>query len=285
MLAVLFPSFISYAQTSLSENELKNYLANNLHNLKPLEGIYFVKNSNNLFFRDEVDNYMRAFLYSTQRNCYEELRYDKQSGRYKYHQQVQYDNSTHIFKYLETNNQVYISNPSYFKIDLSTAYTYDISEYAKIYPTEEMFAKANIERKVEEAGNLIRNGYFSSALAILNDLLKTQENPKGYFLRASAFYGLKNVNAAILDCNRALSYNINPENASAVYYLRGLCHFLIDDKESGISDMNKAGEDGAKFLEENGYTRTSSTTKQDGNNKKSLTTKRKSRTPTLKKKK
>lgn len=264
-------------------------MANNINNLHPLEGLYFVENTNNLFFKIETSRYPRAFLFSKQKNLYEELCYDEKYGRYKFLQDAQYDNSTQIFKYVSPKGQTIslyqVANPSHFSLNKNDGVTFDNNEYARLYPTEEMYKEAYAGKRIQEASNLLSNKYFSSALAILDDVLKTNKEPYAYYLRAGAYYGLTDYNSAIRDCNKALTFSIPSNNAKAVYYLRGLCHFLIDDKESGISDMNRAGEDGAKFLEENGYTRTSSTTKQDGNNKKSLTTKRKSRTPTLKKKK
>jgi tetratricopeptide (TPR) repeat protein len=229
-------------------------------------------------------------MYSNQKNTYNELYFDKDTNKYKFLQKIQYDNTTHVLRYFSDNGQSIISehvvsNPSHFITKHGDQNTYDNTEYTRLYPTEEMLSGTNIEIKVQEAGNLIKNGYFSSALSILNDVLKTHGNPRGYYLRGGAHYGLKNYNAAIQDCNKALSYNINTNNASAVYYLRGLCHFLIEDKESGISDMEKAGEDGIKFLEENGFKKTKSVQKQNNNSRKVPTTKRNNSTPVLKKNK
>jgi hypothetical protein len=248
----------NHAQTSMSENELKRYFELNILNLNPLEGIYFVKNSHNLFFKDEVNNYLRAFLFSKQKNSYEELYYDKDDGRYKYLQQIQYDSSTHIFRYISTNRQFLVTDPGHFSFNTNDGTTYDNQEYVRVYPTEEMYAEANWENKVQEASNHIQNGFFSSALDILDDVMKNHKGSREYYYRASAYYGLKKFYAAIQDCNYALSYNNSEQNNYMIYYLRGLCHFLTDDKESGIADMKKAGEDGAKFLEEEGYTKTSS---------------------------
>ena len=281
MLFLILLGMNNHAQTSMSEYELKNYFELNLLELKPLEGIFFMKNSHNLFFKDEVNNYVRAFIFSKQKNSYEELHYDKNDGRYKYLQQIQYDNSTHIFRYLSTNRQFLVTDPSHFSLNTNDGTSYDYQEYVRVYPTKEMFADANWESKVQEASNLIQNGYFSSALAILDDVLKNQGGPREYYYRASAYYGLKDFPAAIRDCNKALSSNINSNNASMIYYLRGLCYFLLNEKELGISDMKKAGKDGAIFLEEEGYTATSSNNEPQSKSK--STTARRNNTPILKK--
>ena len=157
--------------------------------------------------------------------------------------------------------------------------SYEREEYTKYFPNPEMYAEANWENKVQEASNLIQKGFFSSALAILDDVMKKHKGPREYYYRASAYYGLKNFYAAIQDCNFALSYNNSEQNNYMIYYLRGLCRFLTDDKESGIADMEKAGEDGAKFLEEEGYTKTSAGSQKSPNSNKAKNNK----TPILKK--
>lgn len=277
----------SYAQTSMSENELKNYLVNNIHNLHPLEGIYFVIDKNNLFFQDETRTLTRAIIFSVQKNAYEELYFDKNEKMYKFLTEIQYDNTTHIFRYISNKNksvvsQYIVSNPSHFILDSSDQYTYDYQEYTKVYPTEEMLVNANLENRVQGACDLIENKFFSSALAILNDVLKSKNSPQVYYYRASAYYGLKEFNSAIQDCNKALSYYIPANKASLVYYLRGLCNFHVNNVEAGIADMKMAGEDGIKFLEEQGYMKTSANTQKKTTNSTS-STKRINNTPILKK--
>ena len=287
LLIIFLLSTFSHAQTYMSEDELKNYLANNINNLHPLEGLYFVESTNNLFFKIETSHYPRAFLFSKQKNLYEELCYDEKTGRYKYLQDVQYDNSTQIFRYVSSKGQTIslyqVANPSHFSLNTNDGVTFDNNEYARLYPTEEMYKEAYAGKRIQEASNLLSNKYFSSALAILNDVLKTNKEPYAYYLRAGAYYGLKDCYSAIQDCNKALSFSIPSDNARAVYYLRGLCNFLVNNKEAGITDMKQAGEDGTKFLEENGYTKNSSTPKHNSNNRKTPTKKHNSSTPILKK--
>lgn len=271
----------NYAQTVMSEDELKRYFEKNILSLQPLEGIYYVKNTTNLFFKDETHTYTRAFIFSAQKNSYEELCFNKNTGKFEYLQQIQYDSSTHVFRYTSTNNQHIVYDPSHFTLKHNLQTSYDNDEYIRLYPTDEMLAETKIESKINHACDLIENKFFSSAIAILDDVLKTREGPREYYYRASAYYGLKDLSSAIRDCNKALSYSIKPENATMIYYLRGLCYFLIEDKDSGISDMEKAGEDGSKFLEEFGYTKAQSAPKQNSNKTRHSTTKNK--TPLLKK--
>lgn len=251
-LFILFVCMASYAQTSMSEKELKKYLVNNIHNLHPIEGIYIERMCHNLSFKDETTTFIRAFIYSTSKGLYEELYFDEKSGKYKFLEDVLYDSDTHIFSYRGINKQYVVSNPSHFTLDDSEAYSYYYCEFSKLYPTEEMYKEAYAGKRIQEASNLLSNKYFSSALAILNDVLKTNEEPYAYYLRAGAYYGLKDCYSAIQDCNKALSFSIPSDNARAVYYLRGLCNFLVNNKEAGITDMKQAGEDGIKFLEEQG---------------------------------
>ena len=257
LLIIFLFSTVSYSQTSMSEDELKSYLANNINNLHPLEGLYFVENTNNLFFKTKTSHYPRAFLFSKHKKLYEELKYDEKTGRYTFLQDVQYDNSTQIFRYVSSEGQTIssyqVTNPSRFSLNTNDGVTFDNNEYARLYPTEEMYKEAYTGKRIQEASNLLSNKYFSSALAILNDVLKTNEEPYAYYLRAGAYYGLKDCYSAIRDCNKALTFSIPSNNARAVYYLRGLCNFLVNDKEAGIKDMRQAGEDGIKFLEEQGF--------------------------------
>lgn len=286
LLILLWVSMLLHAQTMMSESELKNYLANNINNLHPLEGVYFVENTNNLFFKEETRRYSRAFIFSKQKNLYEEFNYDDKTGRYKFLQNVQYDSSTQILRHFSSNGQAIdsyrVTNPSHFSLNSNDGITFDYNEYARLYPTDEMLKEAYRGKRIQEAGNLLSNKYFSSALAILNDVLKTKEEPYAYYLRAGAYYGLKDCYSAISDCNKALTFNIPTNNAEAVYYLRGLCNFLINNKEAGISDMQQAGEDGIKFLEEQGIAKKSNNP-QRKSSKSSSSSKQSNATPILKK--
>lgn len=289
---ILF-SMISHAQKSMSENELKKYFENNIQNLHPLEGLYFMKNSHNLFFKDETITYTRAFIFSKNKNSYEELYFDKDTGRYKYLQQVLYDSSTHLFRYVSTNDQYLVRDPSHFTLNKSDQYTYDYEEYVKLYPTSEMYneiasskryKETTSQNNIQKAWEYIDNESFSSALAILNELIKTEDSYRNYYCRANAYFGLKDYNAAIQDCNKALSYNISSNNANIIRYLRGLCFFMLNNIESGISDMRNAGEDGAKFLEEYAKEQSSQKVQTNSQNRKNNKTTRQNRsTPILKK--
>ena len=277
-----------HAQTSMSEIELKRYLEENIFDIQPLEGIYFVKSSVKSFSTVETNTYIHAIVYSKQKHSYEELYYDKDTKMYKYLQKIQYDITSHIFRYISDNgnsivSEYVVSNPAHFNLTNSDQFLYDNCEYTRLYPTEEMIATASVEKKVEEASNLIQNGFFSSALAILDDVMKNHRGPREYYYRASAYYGLKKFYAAIQDCNFALSYNNSEQNNYMIYYLRGLCRFLTDDKESGIADMKKAGEDGAKFLEEEGYTKTSARSQNVSKSNSKVPTAKRNNTPILKK--
>lgn len=277
-----------FAQISMTEKEIKDYFQANIYKLNPLEGLYSLKRKTNLLLIDPSSGYQnftykRAFLYFEESHTYIELYYDNDLKKYRGSEEFYYNyntTSTQTLTNKETGYSYNIENSTHFFMnrDLGEGY-FETNEYVKYYPTLDMYEEANIESKNKEAGNLIKNGFYSSAIAILNGALKKHENPNGYYLRAGAYYGLKNIRAAIQDCNKALSYNINTENASAVYYLRGLCHFLIEDEESGILDMKRAGEDGLKFLEENGYTSPQSAAKQKNNNAKNPT--KKNQTPLL----
>jgi tetratricopeptide (TPR) repeat protein len=60
-----------------------------------------------------------------------------------------------------------------------------------------------------------------------------------YSQRANAKLNLKQYNALILDCNKALQ--INKENKQA-FYFRGIAKIELNQKESGCLDLSKAGE-------------------------------------------
>ena len=274
----LFVYINSQAQFPMTESALENYLKNNIHILQPFEGLYSVKSTNNVFIGITTNFYKRAIVYSDGTYKIATLRDD---GLYVKYGEYFYNTNTNSF-ILKSTGKTYhnINNPNYFI--MNTDYgggSYEREEYTKYFPNPEMYAEANWENKVQEASNLIQNGFFSSALAILDDVMKKHKGPREYYYRASAYYGLKKFYAAIQDCNFALSYNNSEQNNSMIYYLRGLCRFLTDDKESGIADMEKAGEDGAKFLEEEGYTKTSAGSQKSPNSNKAKNNK----TPILKK--
>lgn len=278
------------AQIPNNIDDLRLYYQQNILTLKPLEGIYSwsqkwvdpllntVKNSSGL----------KAFYFSKQHDIYIYLHIDSNGEiTYRLDRGVNYiyNESTHVLCLDDGRRPWRIDDLNYFVTHekWNSGDTFD-RVYSKIYPTPDMYADAALEKDILGAANLIDNGYYSSAIAILDGVLKTKQSPREYYYRASAYYCLKEFHAAIQDCNRALNYDLSSENASAIYYLRGLCHFLINDKESGISDMKNAGEDGIKFLDENGFNETTSKP-QRNNNKitKTTTTQRRNNAPALKK--
>ena len=137
--------------------------------------------------------------------------------------------------------------------------------------------------KMNKAINYIDMKNYPAALTTMNDVINIQKGSKEYYLRASVHYYLTNYRAAIQDCNRALDYNSNNEQKNRIFFLKGLCFFELDDKESGISDMKKAGEDGIKFLKEHGYMQAQSAPIQNSNNQKVSLKNRNKSTPILKK--
>jgi tetratricopeptide (TPR) repeat protein len=239
------------AQTIATEKELQDYYENNIEYLQPLEGIYKITDTNNLFFEMTTNTSTRAFVYFSDKKAYEELCWDKESGKYKYLQDVYYDKSTHVFRYVKTNNQYIVNNPSQFTLNNSNETTYDVIEYTKLYPTSQMYAEAEFLRgKYYEANRYFELGNCSAAITVMNEVLTVRKGAKEYFYRASYYYNDKKYNAAIQDCNYALTYNIEPNNIENIYYLRGKCYFALNDSNSGINDMKKAGVKGTEYLKE-----------------------------------
>ena len=239
----------------MKENALEYYFKENIQSLQPFEGLYSAEYTTTIFSFSGVSkyNHKKAIVFSN--GSYKMGQYDKNKKMYLFNDEYIYNEATRSF-IRKSDGRTFqnINNPNYFV--LNTDYGdggYDRGVFTKYYPTTEMYNEvSNIESKISHACDLIENKFFSSALAILDDVLKTREGPREYYYRASAYYGLKDLSSAIRDCNKALSYSIKPENAAMIYYLRGLCNFLIDDKEAGITDMKQAGEDGIIFLEEQG---------------------------------
>lgn len=276
------------AQIPYTVNELKKYLSDNVISLMPFEGIYSVTvNSYNVSTKKwNVFHHQWGMIYTEADGKYHEYRFEDDNTLTEM-RSYRYDPDTQILSHYNGSHPNKVTNSNHFvkKQDesRSVGFYYEM-EYTKVYPTDDMYAEAALEKEILGAANLIDNGYYSSAIAILDGVLKTKQSPREYYYRASAYYCLKEFYAAIQDCNRALSYDLNSENASAIYYLRGLCYFLINDKESGISDMKNAGEDGIKFLDENGFNETASKPQRNNNKMtKTTTTQRRNNVPALKK--
>ena len=281
----LFLFFIAYqlncnAQIPSNLEDLKNYYTNNIQNLKPMEGIYSWRQkwTDTILNTVHTSTGSKAFFYSKSHGFYVCLHIDD-NGKitYRLDRGVNYiyDESTHLLCYDDGRCLNRINNFDFFvtheKWDSGDSFE---RTYSRIFPTKEMFEIADVDNRVQGAFNLISNGFFSSALAILDDVLKTWENDKVYYYRAAAYHGLKEFGLAIQDCNKALNFKISSENAEKVYFLRGLCYLSLNNKEQGLIDIKRAGELGAKFLEANGFTNNHSTpTNNDKPNNRGVTKK------------
>uniref|UniRef100_A0A3B3XKH8 Hsp70-interacting protein N-terminal domain-containing protein n=1 Tax=Poecilia mexicana TaxID=48701 RepID=A0A3B3XKH8_9TELE len=96
----------------------------------------------------------------------------------------------------------------------------EMGEFDNIEVTEEMMDQAN-EKKIE-AINALGEGDLQKALDLFTEAIKL--NPRVailYAKRASVFIKMQKPNAAIRDCNRAIS--INPDSAQP-YKWRGKAH-------------------------------------------------------------
>lgn len=117
--------------------------------------------------------------------------------------------------------------------------------------TDELMDQAN-EKKIE-AINAIAEGDLQKALDLFTEAIKL--NPRLailYAKRASVFIEMQRPNAAIRDCDRAIS--INPDSAQS-YKWRGKAHRLLGHWEEAAKDLATAckldyDEEASKLLKE-----------------------------------
>lgn len=127
----------------------------------------------------------------------------------------------------------------------------DMGEYENVEVSEEMMDQAN-EKKME-AINALGEGELQKALDLFTEAIKL--NPCVaimYAKRASVFIQMQKPNAAIRDCNRAIS--INPDSAQP-YKWRGKAHRLLGHWEEAAKDLATAckldyDEDASALLKE-----------------------------------
>lgn len=127
----------------------------------------------------------------------------------------------------------------------------EMGEFENIEVTEEMMDQAN-ERKIE-AINALGEGDLQKALDLFTEAIKL--NPRVailYAKRASVYIKMQKPNAAIRDCNRAIS--INPDSAQP-YKWRGKAHRLLGHWEEAAKDLAMAckldyDEDASALLKE-----------------------------------
>ncbi|XP_017271988.1 hsc70-interacting protein [Kryptolebias marmoratus] len=127
----------------------------------------------------------------------------------------------------------------------------EMGEFENIEVTEEMMDQAN-EKKVE-AINALGEGDLQKALDLFTEAIKL--NPRVailYAKRASVFIRMQKPNAAIRDCDRAIS--INPDSAQP-YKWRGKAHRLLGHWEEAAKDLATAckldyDEDASALLKE-----------------------------------
>ncbi|XP_035511048.1 hsc70-interacting protein [Morone saxatilis] len=112
----------------------------------------------------------------------------------------------------------------------------DMGEFENIEVTEEMMDQAN-EKKMD-AINALGEGDLQKALDLFTEAIKL--NPCLailYAKRASVFIQMQKPNAAIRDCDRAIS--INPDSAQP-YKWRGKAHRLLGHWEDAARDLATA---------------------------------------------
>lgn len=112
----------------------------------------------------------------------------------------------------------------------------EMGEYDSIEVTEEMMDQAN-EKKMD-AINALGEGDLQKALDLFTEAIKL--NPCLailYAKRASVFIQMQKPNAAIRDCDRAIS--INPDSAQP-YKWRGKAHRLLGHWEDAAKDLATA---------------------------------------------
>uniref|UniRef100_A0A3Q2UNN4 ST13 Hsp70 interacting protein n=1 Tax=Fundulus heteroclitus TaxID=8078 RepID=A0A3Q2UNN4_FUNHE len=127
----------------------------------------------------------------------------------------------------------------------------DMGEFESAEITEEMMDQAN-EKKIE-AINALGEGDLQKALDLFTEAIKL--NPRLailYAKRASVYIKMQKPNAAIRDCNRAIS--INPDSAQP-YKWRGKAHRLLGHWEEAAKDLAIAckldyDEDASALLKE-----------------------------------
>ncbi|KAM4535433.1 hsc70-interacting protein [Fundulus diaphanus] len=127
----------------------------------------------------------------------------------------------------------------------------DMGEFESTEITEEMMDQAN-EKKIE-AINALGEGDLQKALDLFTEAIKL--NPRLailYAKRASVYIKMQKPNAAIRDCNRAIS--INPDSALP-YKWRGKAHRLLGHWEEAAKDLATAckldyDEDASALLKE-----------------------------------
>ncbi|XP_029996526.1 hsc70-interacting protein isoform X1 [Sphaeramia orbicularis] len=136
-------------------------------------------------------------------------------------------------------------------IELDTDELQEMGEYENIEVSEEMMDQAN-EKKME-AINALGEGELQKALDLFTEAIKL--NPCVaimYAKRASVYIKMQKPNAAIRDCNRAIS--INPDSAQP-YKWRGKAHRLLGHWEEAAKDLATAckldyDEDASALLKE-----------------------------------
>ncbi|XP_029014562.1 hsc70-interacting protein [Betta splendens] len=124
-------------------------------------------------------------------------------------------------------------------------------DFDNIEVTDEMMDQAN-EKKIE-AINALGEGDLQKALDLFSEAIKL--NPRVailYAKRASVYIKMKKPNAAIRDCDRAIS--INPDSAQP-YKWRGKAHRLLGHWEEAAKDLATAckldyDEDASALLKE-----------------------------------
>ncbi|XP_026181612.1 hsc70-interacting protein [Mastacembelus armatus] len=127
----------------------------------------------------------------------------------------------------------------------------DMGAFENTEITEEMMDQAN-EKKME-AINALGEGDLQKALDLFTDAIKL--NPRVailYAKRASVYIQMQKPNAAIRDCDRAIS--INPDSAQP-YKWRGKAHRLLGHWEEAARDLAMAckldyDEDASAMLKE-----------------------------------
>lgn len=251
---MIMVSVICLGQVPSTIKGLHTYLANNIANLRPFEGIYnVVVHSYDTATRSWTTyNHQWGMYYTETDSKYHEVRYESDNTLTEM-RTYKYNPETQIFSNYNGTSPIKVSDPNKFvreQDDRALAGVFLRIEYEKSYPTPKMYEDAWINAQINKASEYGRQKNYSAALSILDEVINIRKGPREYGIRAITYYFAGNYNSAIKDCDMSLSLANAQYDSSMTYYVRGLCYLYLGDEVSGITDMKKAGDKGVAFLED-----------------------------------
>jgi len=101
------------------------------------------------------------------------------------------------------------------------------------------FGQTTADEWSQRGSEYSRNGDYTNAITAFSESIKLDSSKKGtFYLRANAYYQIKNYDAAISDCNIVIKDNPTRTQLRVTSFLRANAYYQIKNYDAAIADCD-----------------------------------------------